>query len=95
MPKTTLNWNRPTRRPRYLAGASSAMYMGPSTEEPPMPRPPIKRKKTSADQFQANAQPRAETRYKIGQDAQAVAASEVVAGDPGEHRAENRAEDAR
>lgn len=37
------------------------MYIGPRTEDPPMPRPPIKRKKINAGQFQANAQPSAET----------------------------------
>ncbi len=62
MPKTTLNWKKPTRRPRHCAGAISAMYMGPSTEEPPMPSPPTKRKKTSEFQSQAKAQPMAETR---------------------------------
>src|SRR5712664_3575700 len=58
-----LDRNNPTSRPRHLAGATSAMYIGPSTDEPPMPRPPMKRKRTSVLQFQAKAQPRAETRY--------------------------------
>ncbi len=40
------------------------MYMGPSTEEPPTPNPPMKRKATKADQFHAMAQPRPETRYR-------------------------------
>ena len=38
------------------------MYMGPSTDEPPMPRPPMKRKKITEYQSQAKAQPSAETR---------------------------------
>src|SRR5208337_2669040 len=63
MPTTTLIWNDPTSRPRHFAGAISAMYIGPSTEEPPMPRPPMKRATTSAGQFHAKAQPRAEIRY--------------------------------
>ena len=62
---TTLNWKKPTRRPRHFAGAISAIYMGPSTEEPPIPKPPMKRKKTRAYQFQAKAQPREEIRYRM------------------------------
>src|SRR5258708_1078427 len=58
-----LNKNTPPSRPRHFAGATSAIYMGPSTDEPPIPRPPMKRKRTSADQSHATAQPRAETRY--------------------------------
>ena len=38
------------------------MYIGPSTEEPPTPNPPMKRNTTSACQFQATAQPRPEIR---------------------------------
>lgn len=40
------------------------MYMGPSTEEPPMPSPPTNRKNTSEYQSQAKAHPRAETTYR-------------------------------
>jgi hypothetical protein len=61
MPKTTLNWNAPTSRPRHLAGASSAMYTGPSTDDAPIPSPPTKRKTINAGQFQASPQPKAET----------------------------------
>src|SRR5579884_2337353 len=63
MPKTTLNWKKPTSRPRHFAGEISAMYIGPSTDEPPIPRPPMNRKSTSADQPQAKAQPKAEIKY--------------------------------
>ena len=59
-----LNWKTPTSRPRHFAGAISAMYIGPSTDEPPIARPATKREATSDVQFQAKAQPRAETRYK-------------------------------
>jgi hypothetical protein len=61
IPMTMLIWKRPTRRPRHLAGASSAMYTGPRTEEPPMPMPPMKRKTSSAIQLGAKAQPMAES----------------------------------
>src|SRR5574340_1320539 len=63
MPRTTLNWKKPTSRPRQRAGAISAMYMGPSTEEPPMPSPPTKRNNTSEFQPQAKPQPTAEMKY--------------------------------
>ena len=62
MPTTTLSWLSATSRPRTAAGAISAMYMGATTEEPPMARPPRKRKKSSAGQFQARPQPRADTK---------------------------------
>ena len=39
------------------------MYIGPSTEEPPMPRPPMKRKATSEYQSHEKAQPMAEMKY--------------------------------
>ncbi len=60
MPMTMLIWNEPTSRPRHFAGAISAMYTGPSTDEPPIPSPPMKRKTSSEGQFQAKAQPSAE-----------------------------------
>ena len=41
------------------------MYIGPRTDEPPMPSPPMKRNNKTALQFQANAQPAADTTYKI------------------------------
>src|SRR5438445_2063521 len=63
MPKTTLNWKKPTRRPRTLAGAISAMYIGPSTDDPPIPSPPTKRNRTREYQFQARAQPTDEITY--------------------------------
>src|SRR5471030_38847 len=63
MPNTMLNWKKPTRRPRALAGAISAMYMGPSTEEAPIPSPPMNRASTNEFQSNANAQPSAEMTY--------------------------------
>src|SRR5579875_695753 len=60
-----LNWNTPTSRPRHFAGAISAMYIGPSTEEPPTPSPPINRNTSSASQFHAIPHPTAEIKYKI------------------------------
>ncbi len=60
MPETMLNWKNPTSRPRLSAGAISAMYMGPITLEPPIARPPTKRKNTTAYQLNANAHPAAE-----------------------------------
>ena len=47
--------------PRQRAGAISAMYTGPNTDEPPMPSPPMKRKTSSDVQLQEKAQPSAET----------------------------------
>src|SRR3989442_790640 len=41
------------------------MYIGPSTDDPPIARPATKREATSDVQFQARAQPRAETRYRM------------------------------
>ena len=38
-PTTTLNWLTATSRPRRLAGAISAMYMGATTEAPPIAEP--------------------------------------------------------
>src|SRR5664280_2545112 len=64
MPNTTLNWKRPTSRPRFAAGAISAMYMGPITEDPPMASPPTKRKQIRADQLQVKAHPKADSTYK-------------------------------
>ena len=55
-----LIWNEPTSSPRQRAGAISAIYTGPSTDEPPIPSPPMKRKISSDGQFHAKAQPRAE-----------------------------------
>src|ERR1035437_7483883 len=63
MPNTILNWKNPTSRPRSFAGEISAMYIGPSTEEAPMPSPPMNRAPTKEYQSNANAQPRAEIRY--------------------------------
>ena len=40
------------------------MYIGPTTLDAPTATPPIKRKKIKIHQFVANAQPRAENRYK-------------------------------
>ena len=37
--------------------------MGPSTEDPPMPSPPTKRKSTSEDHPHANAHPSADAMY--------------------------------
>src|SRR5271168_1468147 len=39
------------------------MYIGPSTDDPPIPSPPIKRDTSSAGQFHANAQPTDDTKY--------------------------------
>src|ERR1017187_487994 len=64
MPKTMLNWVMATRRPRYLAGAISAMYMGETTEAPPTATPPMKRKVAKDHQPHAREQPIAETKYR-------------------------------
>src|SRR3954471_23548487 len=59
-----LNWNSPTRRPRHFAGEISAIYMGPSTDDPPMPSPAKNRNTTRDDQLHARAQPSDDTRYR-------------------------------
>ena len=60
-----LNWNVPTSLPLNLAGAISAMYIGPNTDDPPIASPPMNRANTNEPQFQANAHPIAESRYRI------------------------------
>ena len=63
MPATTLNWKKPTSRPRQAAGAISAIYKGPSTLDPPMPKPPMNRKNNSEGKSHEMAEPRADTIY--------------------------------
>src|SRR5688500_9427868 len=58
MPSTTLNWLSATSRPRIAAGAISAMYIGATTEEPPMARPPMNRNASSDAHPCAKPQPR-------------------------------------
>src|SRR6185312_16764488 len=53
----------PAMRTRRAAGEICAMYMGPVTDEAPIARPPVIRKKMSAAQLQASAQPTADARY--------------------------------
>ena len=62
MPNTVLNWLTDTSRPRDCGGAISAIYIGETTEAPPMASPPIKRKRISEIQSQAKPQPTAETK---------------------------------
>ncbi len=62
MPSTMLSWVTATSRPRRRAGEISAMYMGETTEAPPTPMPPMKRKKRSEAQSQATAHPTADTK---------------------------------
>ena len=61
MPSTMASWNPPTKAPRRFAGAISLMYTGASTDEAPMPRPPITRAPTNTAQSGASAQPRLDT----------------------------------
>ena len=62
IPKTILNCVRATRNPRLFGGAISAVYSGETTEAPPTPIPPRKRKKTKDYQSHGKALPIAETR---------------------------------
>src|ERR1035441_3289741 len=55
------NWLTATSSPRRLAGAISVIYIGQTTDAPPTATPPSQRKKSSAYQFQASAQPTADT----------------------------------
>ena len=57
-----LNWVTATNRPLSGAGEISAMYIGETTEVPPTPRPPRKRKTRNEVQLQARALPIAETK---------------------------------
>ena len=70
MPKTMLNCVMATSRPRYAAGEISAMYIGETTEAPPIARPPMNRKNRNEAQFHGNAQPSAETKYSTAIDDQ-------------------------
>ncbi len=62
MPKTILNWNMPASRPRCLGGAISEMYMGATTVEMPMPKPPITRAAMNTVTLGAKAEPTAPTK---------------------------------
>src|ERR1035441_2578509 len=53
------NWLTATSKPRRLAGAISVIYIGQTTDAPPTATPPSQRKKSSAYQFHASAQPSA------------------------------------
>lgn len=64
IPSTTLNWNMPTSRPRFDAGASSPMYIGAVTEEQPTPSPPRNRNTRKVNQLVASADPTAEIRNR-------------------------------
>ena len=55
MPKTMLNWNMPASRPRCLGGAISEMYIGATTVEMPMPKPPMTRATMNMATFGAKA----------------------------------------
>src|ERR1017187_1409334 len=59
MPSTMFNWLTATSKPRRLAGAISVIYIGQTTDAPPTATPPSQRKKSSAYQFHARAQPSA------------------------------------
>jgi hypothetical protein len=63
IPSTMLNWVTATSRPRSAAGEISAMYMGDTTEAPPTPMPPTKRKSSMDHQSHARAVPTADTKY--------------------------------
>ena len=58
-----------------------------------MPRPPMKRKKTSARPIPGKSAAQSGNQIKDGEDAQAVAAPEAVARDTGQHGAENGADE--
>ena len=51
----------PASRPRYLGGAISEMYMGATTVEMPIPRPPMTRARMKTETFGAKAEPTART----------------------------------
>ena len=65
MPSTILNWKKQTKRPRHLAGEISAMYIGPTTEDAPTARPPMKRKNIKAYQLTMAPLKTAEIRYRM------------------------------
>ena len=49
-----------TKRPLNFAGDISAMYIGPKTEDPPIPIPPMNRNMHKDQKSQARAHPKAE-----------------------------------
>src|SRR5580658_9284694 len=71
-----------TSRPRAAAGDISAMYIGETTEAPPIARPPKKRKKRKEPQFQGNALPKDETKYSTAIASSVLRRPYVSAGRP-------------
>ena len=77
-----LNCVTATNRPRAAAGDISAMYIGETTEAPPIARPPRKRKARKDAQFQGNALPKAETKYSTAIAISTLRRPRVSAGRP-------------
>ena len=57
-----LNCVTATSRPRIRAGDISAMYIGDTTDAPPIPIPPMKRKNKRECQSHGKALPTADTK---------------------------------
>ena len=89
MPKTILNWKNPTSRPRFSGGAISAIYIGPSTDEAPIPRPPRKRATTQRGPTECESATESGNQVQDPGNAQAGATAIAVARDAAEHRAED------
>ncbi len=58
------------------------MYIGETTEAPPTPMPPTKRKKRNDSQSQAKAVPTADTKYKMAISTKVVRRPQRSAGQP-------------
>src|SRR6266446_1901222 len=82
MPTTIFNWLTATSRPRRPAGAISVIYIGHTTEALPTATPPNQRKNNSAYQFQATAQPAAETKKRTASTARTGRRPHRSAGRP-------------
>ena len=82
MPSTMLNCVTATSRPRSRAGEISAMYMGETTDAPPTPIPPMKRKNSNEYQSQARPLPTAETKYSTAMHTSTARRPSASAGRP-------------
>src|SRR5688572_12103642 len=82
IPATIFTWKEPASRPLNLAGAISEIYIGPTTEDAPTARPPIKRNVTNSIQTDVEAHPIADNRYNIAMNIKTFFRPNFCAGIP-------------
>ena len=90
-----LNCCTATSRPRSRAGEISAMYIGETTEAPPIPSPPTKRKNSSAVPVPGQGTADGGNEVQHGDHRQHGTAAEGVGRAAGRHRADDRADQGR